>query len=261
MNSLGGFLDKRFAGAVRVPLGRLIERTKHGSIMQAGTLVIMASGDRKLRLRILQRDTPHKGLSEPLRLNPYAREHRVTANYVLWYLGQEPVGEYLLAHASGSVFLRVPKTILYAVPVPLPKRGARPKGAKEVVLEQSDDSLSSLVGTLYHDYRLNLDNGRYRTAIIIAGAIAELIIYQLLLESGVSSRLLASDRNLTLGKMLDYVQLLKLDQGTRLPLSHLRELQRKRNRAVHANLLVTTGGEFSFEDLACFDQVIKHFGV
>jgi hypothetical protein len=56
MNDITSFLDQKFRKAERVSLSKLIEPTKHGKTMQAGTLVVMASGDRRLRLKILDKD-------------------------------------------------------------------------------------------------------------------------------------------------------------------------------------------------------------
>lgn len=65
----------------------------------------MALGDRKLRLKILDHDTPHKGFFESFSLNAFATEHKVTPNYLLWYLSLEPVANYLIKQAKGAVFL------------------------------------------------------------------------------------------------------------------------------------------------------------
>lgn len=229
--------------------------------MRAGTLVVMASGDRKLRVKVLDKDTPHRGFSQPLLLNLYAQDQKVTPNYLLWYLSHGPVREYLLANATGSVILRVSRKVLLALPVPLPTRPIVLKEVDELVLSQRDDPFSRLIDALYHDYILNLNNNRFRTSIILAGAIAEIILYQLLTEQDINQKVLADDRNLGLGKMLDYIRLLKLDQVVAFPLTHLVDLQKKRNSAIHATLLVKNAREFSREDLSCFDQIIKHFGL
>lgn len=258
---ISNFLDKKFRKNTRVPLDKLIEPIKHGTTIQAGTLVIMASGDRKLRLRILEKDTPHKGFSEPLRLNSYAGEHNITPNYLLWYLDLTPVRDYLLSHITGSVILRVPRKILHSLLVPLPTRPTKVKEVGEVVFQKTGDPFSELIDSLYKDYLLNFSSGRFRTAIILAGAISEVILYQLLLEQDVNTKILRDDRHLALGKMIDYVRLLKLDQNVDFPMTHLIELQKRRNAAVHAGLLVKNQREFSREDLDCFDHIIKHFGI
>ena len=258
---IDSFLEKKFRKNARPHLAKLIEPIKHGATIQAGTLVVMASGDRKLRLRILENDTPHKGFSEPLRLNSYAIENNITPNYLLWYLSLAPVRDYLLSHATGSVILRVPRKIIHTLPVPLPTRPTKIKKVDEVIFQKTEDQFSKLVDSFYKDYLHNYSSGRFHTAIILAGAIVEIILYQLLLEQEVNPKILSEDRHLALGKMLDYIRLLKLDQNPDFPITHLVELQKKRNSAVHAGLLIKTQKEFSREDLECFDHIIKHFGI
>lgn len=260
-NMINSFLDKKFRSNVRVPLTKLIEPIKHGTLIQAGTLVVMASGDRKLRLRILENDTPHKGFSEPLRLNSYANENKITSNYLLWYLSHTPVKSYLLLHATGSVILRVPRKILYSLPVPLPTQKIKIKEIEEIVLQKAEDNFSKLVDSFYKDYLHNYSSGRFHTAIILAGAIVEIILYQLLLEQDIDTKVLRDDNHLAIGKMLEYIRLLKLDQNTDFPMTHLKTLQKKRNEAIHAGLLIKNQKGFSQEDLECFDQIIRYFGI
>jgi hypothetical protein len=72
---------------------------------------------------------------------------------------------------------------------------------------------------------------------------------------------LKKDRNLGLGKLLDYTRVLKLDQTPGFPLSQLEEIQRTRNYAVHAGLLVNTERYVRAQDLDCFNTIIKYFGL
>lgn len=258
---VNNFLDKKFKRNARVQLSRLVEPIKHGATMQTGTLVLMASGDRKLRLKILDKETPHKGFSEPLALNAYAQENRVTPNYLLWYLSHAAIRDHLLSHTTGSVILRVPRKIIYALPVPLPSRVVKIKDIEEIVLTKKDDPFTKLIDQLYRDYLLNFNSDRFRTAVILAGAICEVILYQLLLEHDVSPKMLSGDRSLGLNKMLDYVRLLKLDKSAGFPMNHLIEIQKNRNTAIHAGLQIDGHKEFSKLDLDCFDHVIRHFGI
>ena len=258
---VSSFLDKQFRNHKKVLLGELVQPVKRGTAIKKGTLVVVASGDRKLRLRILEEDTPHKGFSEPLSLNAHARELGITPNYLLWYLSQPPVKEYLVSHLKGSVILRIPREVLYDLRVPVPSRSLVVEKPDEVILESPESPFSTLISALYGDYRHNYSNGRFHTAVILAGAITEIILYQLLLEQDVNTKILKRDRNLTLGKMLEYVRLLKIDQHEGFPMTHLVELQKKRNSAIHAGLLFKKKMEFSQEDLNCFDQIIKYFGI
>lgn len=260
-NNLASFWDRKFRKNVRVPLANLIDPIKHGNVIQAGTLVLMASGDRKLRLKLLETDTPHKGLSEPMLLNAFAHEHWVTPNYLLWYLSQEQIREYLLSHATGTVFLRVPKKILHSLPIALPTRVRKLKNLSEVVIARTGDPFSALIDEFYRDFHLNFTSGRFRTATILAGAICEVIVYQLLIDGGVSPKVLSVDRGLALAKMLDYVKLLKLDQSADFPMNHLQDIQKKRNSAVHAGHSVNRQKPFLAADLAPFDHIIRYFGI
>lgn len=259
--NLTSFLDQKFRKNQRVILANLIDPIKHGSVIPAGTLVLMASGDRKLRLKILETNTPHKGFSEPMPLNDYAHEHWVTPNYLLWYLSQEQIREYLLSHATGTVFLRVPRKILHNLLIALPTRVVKPRNVGEVVIARRDDPFSKLIDEFYKDFRLNFTSGRFRTATILAGAICEVILYQLLIDQGASPKMLSEDRSLALGKMLDYVRLLRLDQASDFPMTHLIDLQKKRNSAIHAGMLISRQRLFLAEDLAPFDHVIRYFGI
>lgn len=258
---LTSFLDSKFPKNKRVPIGSLVSPVRARDLISAGVLVVMASGDRRLRIKVLDRDTPHKGFSEPLPLNEFALIHKVTPSYLLWYLSLEPVASYLVEQATGAVFLRVPRKVLYAVPVPLPTRVTRITSPIEVSVVKTNNEFSRLIADLHSDYLLNAKNNRFRTAAVLAGAICEVILYQLLIEHGVSQSLLKDDRGLGFNKLLDYVRVLGLDKEPAFPMSQLVELQRNRNHAVHAGLLVNKPREMRADDLECFNPVIKYFGL
>lgn len=258
---LTSFLAAKFSKNKRVPLGALVTPIRSKATIPAGVLVVMASGDRRLRIKLLDRDTPHKGFSEPLALNEFATEHKVTPNYLLWYLSHEQVATFLVEHATGAVFLRVPRKVLHSVPVPLPTRVTRIKPALEFSVIKTNNQFSRLIADLHNGYLLNVSNNRFRTASVLAGAICEVILYQLLVEQGVNPSLLKDDRRLGFNKMLDYIRILRLEQARGFPFSQLVEIQRNRNDAIHAGLLVNKKRDMSAKDLECFNPVIKYFGL
>lgn len=258
---LTSFLDAKFSKNRRVPLGALVTRISSGSVIPKGTLVVMASGDRKVRLKILERDTPHRGFSEPLLVNGFGAEHKVTPHYLLWFISQEPVANHMLAHASGAVFVRVPRRVLHAIPIPLPTSVTKIKPINEFSVTRTETPFSRVIADLNNDYLLNVSNSRYRTAAVLAGAICEVILYQLLIEQGVSPKLLRGDRGLGFNKLMEYVEVLKLDDLPGFPKSQLVQMKKLRNESVHAGLLVNKMREITARDLDCFNPIIKHFGI
>lgn len=260
-SKLTSFLDSKFSQSKRVSLGSLVKKFRTGDIMPKGTLVLVASGDRRLRLRILQQDTPHKHFSEPLATNVFATEHKVTSSYLLWYLSREPVTSYLLEHATGAVFVRIPRDVLHSLPVPLPTSVRKVQPVEEFAVTKADNEFSKLIEDLHTDYILNVEKKRYRTAVILAGIICEVILYQSLVEHGVSQGLLKKDHNLAFGKLLDYIRLLKIDQAPGYPISQLLQVQKNRNHAVHAGLLLKAEGELQSDALECFDPIVRYFGL
>jgi len=255
------FISKQFKGHTVLKLVSLIEPLKQGKTIPKGTLVVMASGDAKLRLKILDRDTPHKGFSTPLKLKKTALEKGITSEYLLWYLGQAKIADELMKYATGSVILRVPKSILEAIPVPIPRKQRVWPINGDVILKKEKDDFSCIIKEFYEDFRLNVKYERYRIAIIIAGAICEAMLFKLLIDAGVEKKLLEEDRQLGLGRLIKYVKLLKLDKEFHIPVNHIQEIQKKRNIAIHIGSSTNFNEKFISKDVSSFDQVVKYFGL
>lgn len=86
-------------------------------------------------------------------------------------------------------------------------------------------------------------------------------MYQLLIEHGVSQKLLKDDCSPGMNKLLDYIRVLKLEQRPGFPLSQLQEIRKNRNDAIHAGLLVSNAREMTVADLDAFNSAIKYFGL
>lgn len=255
-------LDSKFKGNHKVILGDYIIKTKRDRIIPKGTLVIMPSSG-AISLKILEKDTQDKGFSTPFVVSEAGSKLGITAQYLLWFFKQDFVTEYHITTATGTVMPRIPKQVLYDLKIPLPihSYNAHKKEKDESVII-TDSPFKKLIDKFYEDYRFNFDKAKYTTSVILAGAIAEAILYQLLIDSDVDSKILDNDRALGFGKLITYIKLLKLnEQLEKFPLNHFEELQKHRNAAIHVGLAVKRPAQFTKRDLACFDQIIKYFGI
>lgn len=220
----------------------------------------MASGSTHLQLKILENDTPHKGFSIPLLIRDNALAKGITPNYLHWFLSQSEIANELMQHAKGSVFLRIPKIIIDQIPVPIPRKVQDWPSQANVIFKKDTDEFKSLIAMFYEDFQLNVKHKRYRTAVILAGAICETMLFQLLIECGVEKNLLEEDK-LALGGLIKYVKLLRLEKELGVPLNHIQEIQKSRNKAVHIGADKLNNCLFSHNDFKAFDHIIKYFGI
>jgi restriction endonuclease S subunit len=148
---LTSYLDSKYSDCKRVPLGSLVHKVRPGEVIRTGSLVLVAAGDRRLRLRTTPQDTVHKSFSEPIFPNEFAAEHKVTQAYLYWYLTQAEVANYLVENATGAVFVRVPRKVLHAIPVPLPVSVRRIKPVTEFSVVKTNNRFTKVVGEMHSD--------------------------------------------------------------------------------------------------------------
>lgn len=261
LNTYIGNIDSKFKKSKKILLWEIVLPSKRWGDIPAWTLVLMPSNDSQIKLKILEKITPDKGFSTPLILNKKGIENWITANYLNWFLCKDFVKDYLAQFAKGSIFVRIPRKELFDLVIPIPSNSKKYTIQNESALKFEENAFRKLIGGFYKDYRLNLENERFRTAIILAWAISEAILYELLLDQKTDRKLLENDRSLGLGKLITYIKLLKLDKDLNFSLNHFEDIQKKRNLAIHVGIAVKETTEFNKGDLVCFDQIIKDFGI
>ena len=254
-------LDQYFSKSQKVKLSSIIDKSKRGTIIPKDTLVVMPFVNGEVRLKILEKDTPDKGFSIPLKLNDVGLKKGLSPHYLSWFLKHDFVIEYMLPNVQGSVFPRIPKKLLFDMDIPIPAKKFVLDDNNDTSFLKTDNPFRKLIRMYYEDYLFNLDKERYNTAVILAGAISEILLYQLLLENDVHKNILTNDNSLGMAKLITYVQLLKLDKNLNFPLTHFHALRKKRNSAIHISLILKNEKQFVRKDLDSFDQIIKYFGI
>lgn len=260
--TLQSILDKKIKTSEKIILADLIIPVERNKVLPEGTTIILSSLG-KLTIRKTIKEIPNNGKFNmyPLLLNNLAEEKGITSNYLQWFFGLKEINNYISENATGTVFIKVPQKIIHNLLIPVPKYNFKVASTKEIVIEKEQSEFKTLIDQFYNDYLINLGKGLYSTCIILAAAITETIIYQLLIEEGVDKKILENDRSLGLGKLITYLKLLQLDCKLDIPITHLVDLQKKRNSVVHVGLAIKKSKKYDAEDLKCFDEIIKYFGI
>ncbi|WP_419212588.1 hypothetical protein ACNR9Q_00320 [Maribacter sp. X9] len=222
-----------------------------------GDLCYMPSPTADINIFISQKEYTSKDFYTKLEILDSA----ITPNYLLWFLDQKPVKEYILCYGVGAIFTYIPKEVFYKIEIALPKRNKNPK-INEIILHANDSVFRILLDQYYQQYLDNFKKGNFMTSAILAGAIAETFLHNYLLEVGLSEQLLNQK---TLGAIIGLAEAYLVDREILdFPLVHFKDVQKLRNSAVHPALAkgkIEREEEFESKDFDCFNNIIKYFGL
>ncbi|AWV96719.1 hypothetical protein [Arcticibacterium luteifluviistationis] len=249
-------LNRKFKNQKKSPLFELYNILRNATF-QKESVFIGTSINGVLKLEVLKEGIPDKKyntLIEP-------KDNSIfSASYLVWFLSHSVVENFLSLKTQGSIQPSIPTEALYNLKIPEPLNiKTNRKNENTISVEKS--SYRKLIGIYYEDYRRNFEASSYMTAAILAGAIAEVILYEVLIENEVNEKLLEGK---TLGNLIRDIQLLKLDEDLGFFITHFVDVQKLRNQAIHAGLAIGNiekGAEIEKHELNCLDQIIKHFGI
>ncbi|AKD53794.1 hypothetical protein [Spirosoma radiotolerans] len=229
-------------------------------VIERGALCYQSSPNGLINLYIAKENKENKGGIQIITL----KDSRITASYLVWYISQTYVQEYLSLFALGAVFSYIPISAFNKLIIPIPKSqllNVVNESVDEVRISINNNPLRHLISLYYQEFTENFKRGNYMSAAIMAGAVGESIVYMYLLEKEVPESLL---QRKTFGNLLEFIQIMKSEETEGFPLNHFMELQKLRNKAVHPGIAkdnVQPEAELEKPDFACLDNIVRYFGL
>ncbi len=254
-------VNKKFKGHKTKKFEELIEPLpKRGELIEAQTLILIPHIRGSLTFKIFNEDKEYKHFYIPLKISKVGIELGITNKYLQWFLSQEYTVKFLSNISTGTVQPLIPRKTLLSIKIPIPKTAVIESVNDEI---QIKSSFRTFIHEYYEQYQFNYSNKRYNTCSILAGIISEAILYQLLLENDAPKKLLDDDSGLGLGKLITYVELMKLNIDLNFETQYFKNINKLRNNAIHFGV-VRRSNEFKSvckAELEPFNNIIKQFGV
>lgn len=186
---------------------------------------------------------------------------------LIHFIDHKEVKDYLSIQLRGAVIQRLPIEVIEKLQIPLPKIKL---AAKDV--QQASSSLTPIVNEFkmfisqyYQEYSYALRNNQLVAATMLAGAISEAILYQVIIDSGVDASLL---ENRGLGGLIRDIKLGRFNEkeGQEFDLVPFTTLNRIRNDIVHPsraiNKIKTDYDLINKQDIIqSFNLIKRYFGL
>lgn len=251
------FINKKFKNQIRKPFDKVID-LKKASKVQKGQIYISPSTSSKINIAIADEDI----ISSMNYMLFEIKDSQISASYLLWFLSHQQIINYLQCFTTGTVISYLPALAFQKLEIPFPKKKINSLKVDTIQVEAKLNPFRILINQYYTQYLFNLEKGHFLTSAILAGAIAETLIYTYLIEEGINENML---RNRTLGSYIDFAETYLFGKGDMgFPINHYREVQQLRNSAVHPILAkgnIENETEIGIRNFDCFNQIIKYFGL
>lgn len=257
MKKYNDLLNKKFKDCLKVPFRDLTEEISNGQV-EKDDIIIKNLPNGKLAIEIAKKSQKVKSVWAKYRVC----DKRVSSQYILWHFSNKEVKDFMGVHAIASVLGQIPLSIIENLVIPIPKLLIHNSTKNKVTVSTKKNAVREIIRRYYEDYQENYNANRFDTAIILAGAICEAILFEALVEVGISESILS--RNKTLGTLIEYAQIKELDKIFNVNLTHFESIKQHRNKAIHIGLAIKKleNGEIidknAFKD---FDHIIKNFGI
>src|SRR5690606_13409911 len=129
----------------RKKLGEVIQRSADNHLNK-GDIVLKATSNGEVTLKIINEKTKRNSFTDAYKI---CDDSPVTAQYILWYISQTPVRDYLGQLAIGSVIPKIPRESLEDLIIILPKIQEKKKGKTKISFTQKDSSVREIIREYY----------------------------------------------------------------------------------------------------------------
>ena len=180
---------------------------------------------------------------------------QISKNYLIWYLNQKPIQNYLSLFVKGNIIPFLPRKDFLELKIKLPTKKHYPKIPETSIKITSD--YRKVLERFYQEYENNKKYNNLFSCGVLAGAICETILLEYLIEAGVKEKLL--ERKM-FGQLIEIAEIKDLDD---FPLEDFKKIKKIRNN-IHPNVVkgnFLTIDKDIINNLKSFDKIIAHFGI
>lgn len=225
--------------------------------------VIQPSSTGEVSFKVITKNTKKRRFD----LTIISKSKDISVFDLMHFVDHSEVKDYLSLQLRGSVMMTLPIKSFLKLQIPLPKiqLAAKDVGSKSGSLKPVANEFKMFIARYYQEYRNALKQNQLVAATMLAGAISEAILYQVILDSGVDASLL---ENRGLGGLIRDVKLGRFNEieNQEFDLVPFTTLNNIRNDIVHPSRAIKkikTDYEFIDERSITqnFNRIKRNFGL
>ena len=192
--------------------------------------VIESSSKGEISFKVITKNTKKRRFD----LTIISKSKDISVFDLMYFVDHKEVKDYLSLQLRGSVMMTLPVKSFLKLQIPLPKiqLAAKDIEVKSGNLKPVANEFKMFIAQYYQEYSNALKQNQLVAATMLAGAISEAILYQLILDSGVEASLL---ENRGLGGLIRDVKLGRFNEieNQEFDLLPFTTLNKIRNDIVH----------------------------
>ena|GEM_PF-4938636 len=185
-----------------------------------------------------------------------SKNSKFSESYISWYLSQEEIKTYFKQFTTGNIIFYINKNAFNNLDIVYPK--AKKYDKTEVTIN-NDSKFREVIKIYLNEYNKNIDIENYLSASFLVGAICEALLYEILLDSGLSNNDLSNKKTV---QLLEYIKIRDVDIDNKI-LNDFKEINKKRNLIHPERASKEIDKIYSLEQEIepIFNRIVKEFGL